>query len=183
MDCDVFQSRIDKAIAKIISQFRQTLIRRNQLELEPFPSMFLCIYSMSLNNLAVSFAKTNEVDQALNCFKESLTLQKRSVGKKHFFVGIVYTNLAVLYSSLRQIDRAIDYYSKAFPLFLHPDLQSLLFINLAQTFELKEDFSQALVFYGHAQQFFQHYRTRNHPTTIFLQQQIERMKQQGISLV
>ena len=139
--------------------------------------------SMSLNNLAVSFAKSNEVDQALICFKESLTLQKRSVGKKHFFVGIVYTNLAVLYSSLRQIDRSIEYYSKAFPLFLHPDLKSLLFINLAQTFELKEDFSQALVFYGHAQQFFQHYRTSDHPTTIFIQQQIERIKQQGISLV
>lgn len=139
--------------------------------------------SMCLNNLAISFAKTNEIDQALIWFKESLTLQKRSVGKKHFYVGIVYTNLAVLYSSLGEMDKSIDYYSKAYPLFVRPDLQSLLFINLAQTFELKEEFSQALVFYGHAQQFFRHYRRADHPTTIFIQQQIERIKQRGISLV
>ena len=139
--------------------------------------------SMCLNNLAISLAKSGQCDQAVSCFKDCLALQKKSVGKKHFFVGIVYTNLAVLYTSIKQIDLSMKYYSKAFPLLGTEELKSLLYLNLAQTFEEKSDCSQALVFYRHAQTFFEQHRTNNHPSRLFIEQQIERLKQQGISLV
>ena len=139
--------------------------------------------SMCLNNVAISLAKAGQYDQAVACFKECLTIEKESVVKKDFFVGIVYTNFGVLYSSMKQIDRAMNYYSKADRLFTADEFKSLLHLNLAQTLEKKPDCSQALVFYRSALTLLEQHRTTNHPSRIFIQKQIERLNQQGISLV
>jgi tetratricopeptide (TPR) repeat protein len=137
--------------------------------------------SMCLNNMGITYAKLDQYDQALQCFQDSLSIREKYLSPNHPDIGICYTNIGVILSSRDQLDDALKNYQLALKCFsINNSVQifrAIVYQNMGEIFQNKNQFPRALTSYQDAHNIFQQLRPIDHPNVVYLQQQIEQMKQ------
>jgi len=137
--------------------------------------------AMCLNNIGITYAKNGQYDKAIEYFQESLSKRKKCLSENHTDIGISHTNLGVIYSSLGQLDNAIEYFHfalKSFQLNKSNIFKAIVYQNMAQIFQEKNQLNKALQLYQDAQDIFRQFRPFDHPNNIHIHQQIQQLKQQ-----
>jgi tetratricopeptide (TPR) repeat protein len=136
--------------------------------------------SMCLNNMGVTYAKNNQYEEALQCFEHSLAIRKIFISQNDPEIGISYTNIGVLRSSLGQFDVALEYYNNALKCFSASNSmlsRAIVYQNMAKIFQEKHLFDRSLKFYQDALNTLQQIQPLDHPNLIHIKQQIDHLNQ------
>ena len=134
--------------------------------------------SMCLNNIGITYAKNHQHQQAFQCFHRSLSIGERMLSENDFRIGISYTNIAVLQSTIGQFDLAFQHYQQALQNFFLNNCQmfeAIVHQNMGKAFQQQNQLNRALQFYQMAQNKF---ISVNHPNLFHVQQQIRLLQQQ-----
>ncbi|CAF3309440.1 unnamed protein product [Rotaria socialis] len=137
--------------------------------------------AMCLSNMGITYAKNEQYQQALQCFQQSLSIRERKLSENHVDIGISYTNLGVIWSTMGELDHAFEHFNLALKSFSVNDFEifrAIVYQNMAKIFQEKTQFDRALTFYQDAEKLFQQHRSIDHPNLIYIQQQIQQLKQQ-----
>ena len=136
--------------------------------------------AMCLNNLGITFAKTKEYHKALEYLQDSLTKRTNFFPPNHYQIAISYSNIGTIYSAMEQFDQALEYFHLALKSFQKKKFRffkAIVFQNIAQISQKNNQFDQALQFYQHSFDILISLRPIDHPNIIFIQQQIQLLKQ------
>ncbi|CAF1135523.1 unnamed protein product [Adineta steineri] len=138
--------------------------------------------SMSLNNMAIIYAKHEQFNDAFDCFQQSLIIRKKYLPDNHPDIAIIYINLGVIWSSLHQFDDAMKYFHLALKSFSSNHYldfyRAIIYQNMGDLFLKENQFDQSLKYYQDAFDIFQQIRSIDHPNLSYIQQQIQLIKQQ-----
>ncbi len=83
--------------------------------------------AFSLNAIGCTLLNLNEFHNAKNCFYNCLSYYNELYDKENYFHGMLYHNLALIYSYLGEYEKSINYYNKAIRIYktFHPNMQIL----------------------------------------------------------
>ena len=136
--------------------------------------------AMCWNNLGITCANNKQWEQAEQCLEYSLAIRQKYLSDDDVQLGISYANLAVLHTSLKQFDRAMDFSQRALNSFAASDgpsnlYQAIVYQNMAKSFVEQNDVARALDFYRDAQSLLQDSRSATHPMRRHIEEEIDRI--------
>jgi tetratricopeptide (TPR) repeat protein len=137
--------------------------------------------SMSYNNIGITYDKNGQYEQTFQSFEHSLAIRKKCLSSNNHHLGISYSNIALLFSSIEQFDRALKYSQRALKIFSlnHFDIfRGIVYQNMAQIFQEKNQLDQSIKLYQDAKNIFEQLRPTDHPNIIYIKQKIHQLKQQ-----
>ena len=136
--------------------------------------------AMCWNNLGITCANNKQWEHAQQCLEYSLAIRQKYLADDDVQLGISYANLAVLHASLKQLDRAMDFYQRALHSFGASGAPSnfhraIVYQNMAKSLIEKNDVARALDFYRDAKILVQDYRPVTHPIRRHIEEEIDRI--------
>ena len=113
------------------------------------------IRARSIYYKARSLAKKNLFGEAIDSFKLSLSIRKKTFGENHFYVGSTLSAIGINYKNLGRFDQAIEYYEKAEKVYLsqgdkYMNYVSNVYNNIGNVYESKLNYSTAMEYYNRA---------------------------------
>lgn len=136
--------------------------------------------AMCFNNIGITFANQQQYEDALQSFQQSLSIRQKFLSENHSDVGISLANIGGVYSSMNQLDFALEYYEKALKIFSQNHSlinKAIVYQNLGQIFYQRNQLNEALDYYQQAAIIFRSNRPSTHPTLIYIEQIIKQLTQ------
>jgi tetratricopeptide (TPR) repeat protein len=127
-------------------------------------------YSDFWGTLGLILNQTGKFEDAIECYKLTLTLAKQVFGERHERVAIYLNNLGEVYRELGKFNKAIDYYEKAYSIFQdlfrteHPYIATTL-SNLGLVYKKLGEYDKAIELYKKALATFKETHRERHPHT------------------
>lgn len=136
--------------------------------------------SMILNNIGITYANIQDYQKAIEYFQDSLFIRKKYLKENHNDIAISYHNIALIYFYTKQFHKSLEYFNYAFKSFQLNNsnlFKAIIYQNMANLFQQQKQFHKAQQYYQNSLEIFQKLRPSDHPNIIYIQQQIQQLKQ------
>lgn len=128
--------------------------------------------AFTLNNLGLIHAQRHRLDDALECFQESLRIKLRYTPSTHTSLAETHLNIGLVYGEKGNVERAVEYCQRALNMLLADKDDIVLeikqeriaecYTNLGEYLRRQGKMDEALSYHKHALQIQQQYLPSNH---------------------